>query len=296
MSADALKSAVSKFCQSCDALAVIGLALERNQGSGNGSARFQPHAGDALRVLGLDQAVTAASPAERRAMLAQIRVFMLTSAKLLSSHPAKEWSFTDRAILESAGEVSAAFPSLFKSKILPNLEGLGERLSAPGSAFLDIGLGVGAMSVEMARLWPELRIVGIDPLPEAVALAHKRVRAEGLQDRISLRIGRAEDMIDETAFDLAWLPSLFITEFSIPAILARVQAALTPGGWLLFPLLKANDDALSTALARFRAASFGGFVGTTAKAREMLHAAGFKDVRAIRGEPTSLTSMIVARK
>ena len=59
--------------------------------------------------------------------------------------------------------------------IAPKLDGLAARLEAPGAAFLDVGVGVGLLGVEMARLWPNLRIVGIDVWPPSLALARQNV-------------------------------------------------------------------------------------------------------------------------
>ena len=99
------------------------------------------------------------------------------------------WTHREPGLLEAAGDVSAGVPHRIRNALAPRLAGLTERLAAPGAAFLDIGVGVARLSVEMARLWPDLRIVGIEPLPQAVALAREKVLAEGLGDQIELREG-----------------------------------------------------------------------------------------------------------
>jgi hypothetical protein len=47
---------------------------------------------------------------------------------------------------------------------------LSSTLQRPG-AFLDVGTGVGGLAIEAARVWPALRVVGIDQWEPALALA-----------------------------------------------------------------------------------------------------------------------------
>jgi precorrin-6B methylase 2 len=55
-----------------------------------------------------------------------------------------------------------AFPHALATHIAPALKRRSARLERPRAAFLDIGMAAAAMAVEMARLWPELRVLGID--------------------------------------------------------------------------------------------------------------------------------------
>jgi hypothetical protein len=50
---------------------------------------------------------------------------------------------------------------VLKQVITPRLPGLSERLEASGS-FLDVGVGVAGLSIARSRLWPRLRVVGLD--------------------------------------------------------------------------------------------------------------------------------------
>ncbi|MCC9152670.1 methyltransferase domain-containing protein [Streptomyces parvulus] len=56
---------------------------------------------------------------------------------------------------------------------------------------LDLGCGTGGMVLDLAREDPRLRAVGLDIAEDAVALASKRAREEGLQDRVSFVVGDA---------------------------------------------------------------------------------------------------------
>ncbi|WP_376093741.1 DUF924 family protein [Roseomonas sp. CCTCC AB2023176] len=210
--------------------------------------------------------------------------------------PTEGWTPTDPAILAAAGNASVGFAGRLKGAMVTSLEGLAERLEQPGAAFLDIGVGVAALSVEMARLWPELTILGIDPWPPALALARQRVGESGFADRITLRQQAGQALTETSCFDLAWLPSAFIAEASIPAILERAHAALRPGGWLLFAMLRLGNDLVSAAIAEHRRAMLGGFLGTQEAVESHLRAQGFVGIRALPGATTSLTCIVVGRR
>jgi len=119
---------------------------------------------------------------------------------------------------------------------LPVLEGLAERFDAPeGGVFLDVGVGVAETACAFCDAVPRSRVVGLDPLPKAIELAKQTVAAHGLGDRIELRQQGVEQLEDEAAFDLAWLPLPFIPSSVVAEGLKRVWRALKPGGWLLLP-------------------------------------------------------------
>jgi ubiquinone/menaquinone biosynthesis C-methylase UbiE len=292
MNIDSLRKQIGHLCQSMDSLAAIALALDAT----SDDKPLPPHANRVIEAMGMKDAIAWAEPQAVRSMRAQIIAFMLTSARMIEGPGEQGWTFTNAAVLQAAGDVSAAVPGLMKRKVVPELEGLAARLNAAGAAFLEVGIGVAAMAVEMARLWPELRIVGLEPLAEARALAQQRIEAGHLGHRINLHSARIEHFEAQDEFDLAWLPSLFIPPHAIMIALASIKAALKSGGWLLMPVLKSNDDALATALSQFRAACFGGFTGTAEDAKAMLIAQGFHQVRALPSEPSSLTCFVVGRK
>src|SRR4051812_22855649 len=119
-------------------------------------------------------------------------------------------------------------------------------------SFLDVGVGVAGLSIEMARLFPALQIVGVDPWAPSVALARENVHHAGLASRIELREQAGEALPDRDAFDLIWIPSAFIPASVIPTILERALSALRPGGWLLFAMANPGASSLAAGLTRLR--------------------------------------------
>ncbi|EYD76308.1 hypothetical protein Rumeso_02118 [Rubellimicrobium mesophilum DSM 19309] len=294
---ETLSEVVSRLSASAHALAAIGMALDARVSGTPPAPEVAPWLDAALKELGVAEPIAQASPLERETLLGEIRVFTLTNARMLfAASQGPGWTHREPELLEAAGDVSAGVPHRIRNALAPRLPGLAERLAAPGATFLDIGVGVARMSLEMMRLWPDLRVVGIEPLPQALALAREKVRAEGLESRIELREGRGEDLTDESRFDLAWVPSLFIPEAAVPRVLARVHAALRPGGWVLVPSVKPSTDPLATALVRLRVAGFGGLNGSPEVVEGLLRDAGFTGVATLPSPPASTGSMVVARK
>lgn len=123
---------------------------------------LQPGVDAVLDALGVREILDALSPGELRAVLAEIRVTLLHGARLaFSATRTLGWSFDDPALLQFAGDTSAGFAIACKQMVVPRLAGLATRMEA-GGAFLDVGTGVGAFAIAMARQWPTLRVVGVD--------------------------------------------------------------------------------------------------------------------------------------
>lgn len=297
MHKDTLSSIVSRLNNSAHALAAVAAAIDARLSGESIEPPLQAHVHEIVEALGASAALAAASELELRALLGEIRTYSLTHAKLLFAASRRAgWRHGEPELLAAAGDVSSIVAHRIHSVIAPQLDGLAARLDAPDAMFLDVGVGVACLSVEMALLWPRLRVVGIDPHAIALTLARERVRAAGLERRVELREQSAEELCEQQRYDLAWLPSLFLPEASVPAIVERVVRALRPGGWLLFPCMRADGDGLERALARLRTALFGGYMGGVVQVERLLAAHGLTSVRALAGPATALTSMVVGRR
>lgn len=297
MNAATIRDLVERLAVPSRALAAVGAAMQARATGTPLDPAVQARVDEVLDALGARHLVERADPAELRPVLGGIRTELFLGARLVSeAPPGAAWSSTDPAVLQAAGEVSAAFPAALGRSVAPRLDGLAERLAAPDAAFLDVGVGVAAMAVEMVRRWPSLRVVGVDPLAASIALARDRVRAAGLADRIELREQGAEDLPDEDRFDLAWVPGVFIPERALPSILERVRRALRPGGWLLLAFAGPGADPLATALARLRTALWGGAQLAPAEFEGLLARSGLADVRFLPGPPGSTVAMMAGRR
>jgi SAM-dependent methyltransferase len=237
------------------------------------------------------------SAADLKSMRAEIRFNMLLDAKLLvPATGSLAWTHTETELLQAGGEVSAGFAEALTRTIVPRLDGLARRLGSPDGSFLDVGVGVAGLAIAMARLWPSLNVVGIDPWAPSLALARENVRSAELTDRIQLREQTVEDLCDTDAFDLAWIPSAFMPERVIPAACEHIHRALRPGGWLLFAMANPGADPVTAAVVRLRTVLWGGCVIVPSEVEALLSQTGFVDVRTLPSPPGAIVALIAARR
>jgi SAM-dependent methyltransferase len=297
MSSQALREYVNRHLGSTSILAVLGVVLDAHVTATPLHPALQARIDEVLEALGLAGITEGVSAVELKQILAEIRLNMLLDAKLLlHPTPSSGWAHTETAILQAGGEVSAGFADALTRTIVPRLNGLSQRLGSPDGSFLDVGVGVAGLSIEMALLWPSLSVVGIDPWAPALALARENVRRAGLVDRIQLREQAVEDLSDENAFDLAWLPSAFIPAKAIPTACERACRALRPGGWLLFAMAHPGADPVSASLIRLRTVLWGGYPIAPDQVEKLLSRTGFVDVRTLPSPSGAIVALIAARR
>jgi SAM-dependent methyltransferase len=237
-----------------------------------------------------------AEPPMRTALAGDLRTNLMQAVALLDrargSARSEGWTHVDPALLQSQGEASMALAFIFKS-VLPELDDLGARLERPGASFLDVGVGVGALSIAMCRVFPALHVVGLDTFDAPLALARKNVAEAKLDARVDLRKTAAEDLSDEAAFDLAWVPAFFIRGSAAAA--RRIHSALRPGGWILFGSSGSGGDARRRAVWSLINELWGGATFGGADAEATLREAGFQSVRTLPG-PEWAPSLTVGRR
>jgi SAM-dependent methyltransferase len=295
MSIEALRGIVADLSASAGALAVFAAELHSRVSGKPLPPSLRPHVEAILQQLGAASAMDGVSAEELKPLLTEIRHFALIDGKLLSNpERAPGWTYTDHDVLDTGGELTEGFAHVL-ARIAPQFDGLAPRLEAPDGAFLEIGTGVGRLSIAIARRWPSLRIVAMDIWAPSLALARSNVAAAGLQDRIELREQGGEELTDQSKFDLAWIPAPFIAPHVLGRILDRVYRALTPGGWVLFGTAKPGTD-LNAALMRFRVASWGGEITSQEAVEGLLSDAGFTQIRVLPGPPRDFKMIVAGRR
>jgi SAM-dependent methyltransferase len=228
-----------------------------------------------------------------------IRTTLLQAIAFLDSASAPAghgWRHADRALLQGQGDASSGFAPVFKSTMIPSMGDLQSRLEREGARFLDIGVGVASLSIAMCRAFPALRVLGVDKYDLPLSIARENIGRAGLEGRIELTETAIEALDQEAAFDLAWLPTVFIAEPALAAATARVCRALRPGGWILYPT--GTNPAAS---AKGRAVSglvthlWGGPALSIERGSALLEEAGFTSVRALPGPPWA-PAMLVGQR
>lgn len=131
-----------------------------------------------------------------------------------------------------------------------------------GARVLDVGCGTGRLARRIADfVGPSGRVVGLDPLPERIAIA--RAHAHDIQ----FEVGRAEDLgaFESESFDAVTMSSVFHWITDKPKALAEVRRVLRTGGRLgITTLARELSDVgtLMSAIQRvFERAPYAGRIG-----------------------------------
>jgi len=115
---------------------------------------------------------------------------------------------------------------------IPALDGVEDKLRA-GAKVADIGCGLGASTILLAREYPNSAITGSDYHDRSIEIARKRAGEAGVADRVSFEVASA-DGFSGTGYDLAATFDC-LHDMGNPRTAARhIRQALAPDGtWLI---------------------------------------------------------------
>jgi SAM-dependent methyltransferase len=297
MSMQALQEFLGRHMVSTGALTALCAALDAKVTGAAIDPALDRRIQELLATVGAADLVRDVGPQEAAMIRSMIRAMYQLDGKLLFAETrAPGWRYPEPELLASIGDAARIHAVGVTREVVPQCEGLAERMSKPGAAMLDVGVGVAGSAIAMAQMWPELRIVGIDPWAPSLLLARENVDRANLGDRFELRELGVEKLTDKAAFDYVWFANTFIPESVCTQGLERAREALRPGGWI--GIGANNDDAPAplAALFRLRETQWGGPAWSPADAQNALRKAGFVDVRALRGKPGDLVIFVVGRR
>ncbi len=236
----------------------------------------------------------------RDALLADMRSVYLQSRAMIDAAKRRTlvagWSHTDPKLLAAQGAASGSLFHALAQTLFPRLDGLIERLQSPAGTFLDVGTGVGAIAIQMCRLFPRLRAVGLEPQDAPLAQARRNVAAAKLEEHIELRAHRIEDLADWETFDLVWLPQVFLPREALERGLRRAWAALRPGGWILLIAFSTPGMDLDAALMRLANVAYGGDPLYPDQVAELLADADFTRTQVFPSPAGGIPRLIVGQR
>jgi SAM-dependent methyltransferase len=247
--------------------------------------RADPHRTEMLLAAGIIGNVSD-SPGLRprsEAMLAVFHQAHAAAVRAVGSGPI--WRKLPDEALQNQGSASAVTGAMLIERIVPQLEGLDERLSRAGGRILDVGTGVGGWAIAVAEHLPEVTVTGIDVFPRALQLASQRLNEADpkVRNRVEFRLLDANKFDEQNGYDMAWLPVQFLAEDSVPHVIDRVLQALRPDGWLIVGTFADPGSALARATASWTASLNGGSTGFTRDIEGLLAA---RRARTIQHHPT----------
>ncbi|MCE0538161.1 methyltransferase domain-containing protein [Kineosporia rhizophila] len=104
---------------------------------------------------------------------------------------------------------------------------------AGGGPMLDLGCGIGGALLTTAQLYPHLKLLGVDIVPEVVAEAERRRDELGLTEQVQLRCADAQTLDERAVFKVAYWAQAFFPDNSRPGTLSALRRALTADGLLV---------------------------------------------------------------
>jgi SAM-dependent methyltransferase len=211
--------------------------------------------------------------------VASSALYQLRRALEHASGRVSGWADADPETVIAFGRVTGRGGDIIADQLLPRLPALETRFREGDAAFLDIGVGVGAISIRLVERYPGTHAVGLDVLPGVLELAQAEVARNGLLGSIELRLQSIADLHDQNRYDLAWIPQPFIGRDAFFDGIHNVFRALTPGGALLVPVaLHADAPEFARARVIHSALLAGGSTIAPSELVQLLHEAGFEDL------------------
>jgi hypothetical protein len=215
-------------------------------------------------------------------------------ARSVESRQLAEGWAQDADVVRAQGVVSFGMTVGPMAQFMRHLPGVYERLSAPGARFLDVGSGAAGSCVGMCTVFPELRVVGLEPFEGPMAEGRKAVAASKFAERITLRAESLEQLDEREVYDAAYVAQMFFPERVLEDGLGRVLRSLKPGGYLFTGSVYDPGPGMAAAMGRFTSVLWGGGTRSAEDVAALLARVGFTEV-SLPGREANL-GLVVARK
>jgi ubiquinone/menaquinone biosynthesis C-methylase UbiE len=109
----------------------------------------------------------------------------------------------------------------------------GWKCPGDGATFLDLGTGPGFLLVEVRKLFPGAKVIGVDPSEDMLAIARCNAETSGLPG-IEIKAGKAEDIpVDSASVDLLMAQFVLHEWHDVEKGFSEITRVLKPGGMVV---------------------------------------------------------------
>jgi 2-polyprenyl-3-methyl-5-hydroxy-6-metoxy-1,4-benzoquinol methylase len=115
---------------------------------------------------------------------------------------------------------------------LPALEGVTAKLER-GAKVADVGCGLGASTILMAKAYPKSRFVGFDSHEKSIAVARERAKESGVADRVNFEVAKSTDFPGKDYDLVAHFDCLHDMEDPVGAARHVKETIARDGTWMI---------------------------------------------------------------
>lgn len=135
--------------------------------------------------------------------------------------------------------------NLYKNKLIKKWIGSESQLInslSDGCRVADVGSGKGFASINIAEAFGKCKITAIDADPRNCSYLKDEIELKNLNDRITVRMGDANDLLPENNFGLILLLDILTCATDPELLIKNTVNSLMPGGYCLCLLSKDNKS------------------------------------------------------
>jgi 2-polyprenyl-3-methyl-5-hydroxy-6-metoxy-1,4-benzoquinol methylase len=144
-----------------------------------------------------------------------------------------EWGHQNPCLFEGTERFfRSGYIGNLASAWLPSLDGVVSKLER-GAKVADVGCGLGASTILMAKAYPQSRFFGFDSHEASIALATRRAKDAGVHDRVSFTTAKSTDFPGRDYDLIAHFDCLHDMEDPVGAARWARQAVAREGTWMI---------------------------------------------------------------
>lgn len=203
-------------------------------------------------------------------------------------HWQQGWYYQDESLLQTQGDIS----QVIVTEIFALTPELDHKLNLPSCTLVDVGAGVAKISLKACELYPELKVVAIEPADIPYKLAQQNIAHSNYTNRIELRKIMVQNLKEKNTFDVIWFPQWFLIEDDdYHAAIHTIYSALKPGGVLVS--LTVSEEFTQLTLHNFVFSLFGIYRSSAFLVKNFTDI-GFREITALPAKKSLIA--IVAHK